>query len=57
MQGKGPLGNGVDPETRKENTATDPRGSRGKIGATINPNRFQRVKEGKKEQTITGEGV
>ena len=41
----------------KENIATDSRGSQGKIGVSVNPNRIQGGKEGNKEKTITEEGV
>ena len=42
---------------RRKNTATDPRGSQGKIGASVNPNKIQGGEEGNKEKTITEEGV
>jgi len=43
MQGKKPLGNGVDSETKWENTVTNPRGIQGKIGTSVNPNMIHRM--------------
>ena len=58
MQGKGPLGNGVAPETKKEKYSDRPSREPRKNGRISQPKQdSEDGKKGDKEQTITEEGV
>ena len=58
MQGKGPLGNGVDPETKKEKHSDRPLREPRQNRCVSQPEQdSEDGKKGDKEQTIIEEGV